>query len=200
VNVNTTNATPDTRIDSLHRQALTSTRGFVAGIKPDQWSKPTPCADWNVRALVNHVVVGNWWAAELAQGKTIADVGDRLDGDQLGAVPLQAYDESAEAAALAFERPGALDAPCAVSYGPVPGSVYAGHRFIDVLIHGHDIATATGQNATLDPRLVEACWELVEPQLADFRASGMFGPDPDGPLPTDPQQRLLTALGRRTHN
>jgi uncharacterized protein (TIGR03086 family) len=196
--VNTTNAR-GTSIDSLHRQTLALTRRFVAGIEAGQWTHPTPCADWNVRALVNHVVVGNLWAAELARGHTIDDVGNRLDGDQLGPDPLHAFDESAQAAALAFELPGALEAPCAVSYGPVSGSVYAGHRFIDVLVHGYDIAVATGQNPELDPRLAEACWEVVEPQLAAFRASGMFGPDPDGPLPTDPQRRLIAALGRPPH-
>ena len=192
----TTHPTRGTSIDSLHRQALASTRRFVAGIEPGQWSNPTPCADWNVTALVNHVVVGNLWAAELARGISIAAVGNRLDGDQLGAAPLPAYDDSAEAAAVAFEAPGALEAACAVSYGPVPGSVYAGHRFIDVFVHGHDIAIATGQNPELDARLAEACWEIVEPQLAAFRASGMFGSDLDEPMPTDPQRRLLSALGR----
>jgi uncharacterized protein (TIGR03086 family) len=197
--VNTTNATHGTSIDSLHREALASTRRYVAGVEPDQWTHPTPCADWNVRALVNHVVVGNLWAAELARGHTIDDVGTRLDGDQLGPDPLHAYDHSAQAAAVAFEQPGALEAPCAVSYGPIPGSVYAGHRFIDVLVHGYDIAVATGQNPRLGPHLAEACWGIVEPQLASFRASGMFGPDPDGPVPTDPQRRLIAALGRLDH-
>jgi len=187
---------PATGIAALHRQALESTRAFVAGIAPHQWTDPTPCADWDVRALVNHIVVGNLWAAELATGRTIADVGDRLDGDHLGAQPLQSYDESANAAAAAFEAAGALDAPCAVSYGPVPGAVYAGHRFIDVFVHGHDIAVATGQPAELPAHLVEACWDVVEPQLGGFRASGQFGQQPEGALPADPQRRLLTALGR----
>jgi uncharacterized protein (TIGR03086 family) len=75
----------------------------------------------------------------------------------LGGDPLSAYDASAQVAAAAFEAPAALDAPCAVSYGPVPGSVYAGHRFIDVLIHAWDLAVATGQDTTLDIDLVEAC-------------------------------------------
>ena len=151
-------------IATLHRQALVSTRGVVAGIRPEQFGLSTPDADWDVRALLNHVVSGNLWAAELASGKTIADVGDRLDGDVLGADPLGAYDESARAAEAAFRAPGAMDAPCAVSYGPVPGSVYAGHRFIDVLIHGWDLAKATGQDTTLPSALVESCWEVVEPQ------------------------------------
>jgi hypothetical protein len=76
---------------------------------------------WDVRALVNHVVAGNLWAAELAAGATISEVGDHLDGDALGTDPLGAYDASAKAAAAVFAIPGTLKAPYAVSYGPVPG-------------------------------------------------------------------------------
>jgi uncharacterized protein (TIGR03086 family) len=184
-------------IAAFHRQALASTGRYIAGIGADQWSLATPCEGWDVRALVNHIVSGNLWAAELAAGKSIADVGDRLDGDVLGADPLAAYDASAAAAAAAFEAPGALDAPCAVSYGPVPGSVYAGHRFIDVLIHGWDAAVATGQDASLDPALVDACLDEATPQAELFRQSGMFGGDVEVGANADPQARLLAMLGRR---
>lgn len=183
-------------ISGLHRQALESTRTFVAAIEDGHWALPTPCAEWDVRALVNHIVAGNLWAAELAAGRTIPDVGDRLDGDVLDPSPLEAYDASAEAAGQAFEAPGALEAPCAVSYGPVPGSVYAGHRFIDVLIHGWDIAVAIGYPTALAPHLVSAAWDVVEPQLAGLVASGMFGSAADATLADDPQTRLLAALGR----
>lgn len=181
----------------IHRQALSATRKVVAGIKPDQWHNSTPCADWDVRELANHLIAGNWWAAELANGATIADVGDRLDGDVLGTNPLSVYDNSAVAAAAVFEREGAMSAPCAVSYGPVPGSVYCGHRFIDVFIHGWDLAVATGQSTELDPYLVDACLEIVRPQAEMFAGSGVFG---EGNLPTvdatSPQHELLTMLGR----
>ena len=188
--------TPNTSIVVLHRQALESTRTFVAGIGASQWANSTPCAEWDVRSLTNHIVVGDLWAAELATGHTISDVGDRLDGDHLGDDPLDAYDQSAQVAQAAFEAPDALEAPCAVSYGPVPGSVYAGHRFIDVLIHGWDIAVATGQSSTLAPHLVEACWDVINPQLDGLLASGMFGSDSKAPTSTDRQTRLLETLGR----
>jgi uncharacterized protein (TIGR03086 family) len=180
----------------LHRRALDQTGRTVAGIRPDQLSGPTPDMEWDVRGLLNHVVAGNLWADELARGRTIEEVGDRLDGDVLGADPSAAYDASAKVAAAAFEEPGALDAPCAVSYGPVPGSVYAGHRFLDVLIHGWDLATATGQDTTLDPELVQGCLEVVEPQLSMLQASGAFGPAVEVDEDADPQTRLLAMLGR----
>ena len=188
---------PSLHLPARHRAALLHTGTVVTAIGADQWSAPTPCADWDVRALVNHVVAGNHWAARLGAGETIAQVGTDLDGDLLGDDPVAAYDASAEPAARVFERHGAMDAMCAVSYGPVPGSMYAGHRFIDVLVHGWDMAVATGQDAELPEELVEACWRVVEPQLAMLAGSGMFG-DPQ-PIPTDAdiQTRLLATLGRR---
>jgi uncharacterized protein (TIGR03086 family) len=127
----------------LHSRALDATRGVIAGVRQGQWAALTPCRGWDVRALVKHVVAANQGAAELAAGATISEVGDHLDGDVLGADPPGAYEASAKAAAAVFAIPRALKAPCAVSYGPVPGAVYAGHRFIDVLIHGWDVAVAT---------------------------------------------------------
>ena len=187
----------DTDIAAVHRDALATTGQFVAGIADDQWDLPTPCEGWTVRELVNHIVAGNLWAAQLGCGRTIADVGSDLDGDVLGSDPVAAYDLSAEAAATIFEMPGALDAPCAVSYGPVPGSMYAGHRLIDVLIHGWDVASATGQPTRIDPALIDACWDVVRPQLSLLQGSGAFGVESTASADSDPQTSLLNALGRR---
>jgi uncharacterized protein (TIGR03086 family) len=183
-------------LPELHDDALASTRHYIDGIGADQWQQQSVCDEWTVRELVNHIVTGNYWAAELAAGKTIEAVGDRLDGDVLGDDPLSEYDASSGAASAAFHVPGAMEAPCAVSYGPVPGEVYAGHRFIDVLIHGWDIAQSTGQPTTLPPELVEACWEVVEPQKAELLGSGAYGSDHDIPLDANRQTALLAVLGR----
>ena len=185
-----------TDIAELHAEALDATGNIVAAIPADRWHADTPCTGWDVRALVNHVVTGNLWAAELAAGRAIADVGGRLDGYVLGPDPVGSYAASAKAAAAAFRAPGALDAPCAVSYGPVPGSVYAGHRFIDVFIHGWDLAVATGQDTMLDADLMQGCREVIEPQLEAFRGAGALA----GPLPVPAgaagQTRFLAMLGR----
>ncbi len=84
-----------------------------------------------------------------------------------------------------------------MSYGPVPGSIYCGHRFLDVLIHGWDVAKSTGQDTTLDPELVEACWEVIEPQIDLLAGSGMFGSGVEAPAGTDRETALLARLGRR---
>jgi uncharacterized protein (TIGR03086 family) len=129
-----------TTVADWHALALETTRQIVEAVPADRWQAATSCPQWDVRGLVNHLVSGNLRAAELGSGATIEEAGGRLGTDPAGA-----YAAPATAASAAFHRPGALDAPCAVSYRPV----YAGHRFIDVLIHGWDLATATGQDATL---------------------------------------------------
>jgi uncharacterized protein (TIGR03086 family) len=185
-----------TAVADWHARALNATGRVVAAIPPDRWQAGTPCPEWDVRGLVNHLVAGNLWAAELGAGATIDQVGGRLDGDLLGTDPAAAYTASAEAAATVFSRPGALDELCAVSYGPVTGSVYAGHRFMDVLIHGWDLATVTGQDATLDDELIDACLQVAEPQIDGLRASGAFGESVPVPPDASAQTRLLAMLGR----
>lgn len=179
-------------LPEVHRDALAATGRIVAGIKPDQLHAPTPCDEYDVAGLLNHLIGGNFWVAPLVEGKTIADVGDALDRD----FSLEEYDKSAEEANAAFSGPGAMQKPVAVSYGPVPAEVYAGHRFLDVLIHGWDLAKATGQDPTLDPELVEACFEVIEPQMDLLAASGMFGTKVDVPDDADRQTKLLATLGR----
>jgi hypothetical protein len=78
----------------------------------------------------------------------------------------------------------------------VPGALYAGHRLIDVLIHGWDVASATSQPTKIDPTLIEACWQVVRPQLSLLQGSGAFGTETTPSPHSDPQTSLLAALGR----
>jgi uncharacterized protein (TIGR03086 family) len=175
-----------------HRKALADTGRIVAGIQDGQLHDATPCTDFDVAALLTHIISGNHWVAPLVEGKTIEDVGNALDGE----FTRDQYDASAAEADAAFSVPGAMQRPVAVSYGPVPAEVYAGHRFIDVLIHGWDLAVATGQDATLDPALVAACFDVINPQLDLLKSSGMFGSEISVPDDADPQTKLLAILGR----
>ena len=78
----------------------------------------------------------------------------------------------------------------------VPGSGYAGHRFLDVLVHGWDLAVATGQGYALDPELMQACQQIIEPQLDAFRNAGALAPQVTVPADASPQTRFLAMLGR----
>jgi uncharacterized protein (TIGR03086 family) len=89
-----------------------------------------------------------------------------------------------------------MERPAAVSYGPVPGEVYARHRFFDVLVHGWDLAKGTGQDTTLDPELLDACREAIAPDLDAFRGAGALGPPLAVGEDADAQTRFLAELGR----
>ena len=181
-------------LPEVHHDALAATGRIVAGISSDQLTAPTPCEDYDVAGLLQHLISGNFWVAPLVEGKTIDEVGDALDRD----FGRDEYQASADQADRALSSPGAMERPVAVSYGPVPAEVYAGHRFIDVLIHGWDLARATGQDTHLDPELVEACWTVINPQMELLKGSGMFGTDVSVPDDADAQTKLLAALGRRS--
>jgi uncharacterized protein (TIGR03086 family) len=181
----------------LYVKAMESTRNYVDGVKSDQWHGPTPCSEWDVKQVANHIIGENLWAAELFMGKTIGEVGNRLDGDLAGDNPASAYASSAKFATQAVTAPGAMQATCHLSFGDYSGSDYAAQLFMDLLIHGWDIATATGQDARLDADLVHACLPIAEQLTAQFRSAGVFGENLPVSADVDPQVKLLALVGRR---
>jgi uncharacterized protein (TIGR03086 family) len=185
-------------LPELHRRAAAATGEKIAAVGDSQWEDPTPCADWNVRQLVNHIVAENLWVKPLVDGRTIDEIGDAFDGDVLGADPVTAYRRSVDEADAAFHEDGAMERPVAVSYGPVPAAVFAGHRLVDLVVHGWDLASATGQATQIDPVLLEACYEDVEPQAEMLEASGYFGTRIPVAPDADLQTKLLALLGRRS--
>jgi uncharacterized protein (TIGR03086 family) len=178
------------------RLAMNGFADRVHAVKPDQWDLSTPCEDWNVRELVGHMVGENVWAPELFAGKTIAEVGDRFDGDLLGSDPVTAFDTSAAAAVRAASAEGALDRIVHLSFGDFPGKEYADQLFADALIHSWDLARAIGADERLDPELVATCAKWFGDREDGYRQAGAIGPHVDVPADADPQTRLLAAFGR----
>lgn len=169
----------------------------VHGVGRDDWGSPTPCPDWSVRDLVNHLVVEQMWVPDLLAGRTVAEVGDRFDGDQLGADPVRTWDESSRAARAAWLEPGAAERSVHLSYGDETAAEYGWQMTTDLAVHGWDLATATGRDADIPDELAEALLAYVEPQLAAWSGSGMFA-DPV-PVPGDAPAatRLVGLLGRQ---
>jgi uncharacterized protein (TIGR03086 family) len=190
-------ATAATTTGDLYVQAMGATRAYIAAVRSEQWTDPTPCTEWNVKQIANHLIGENLWAVELLGGRTIAEVGNRLEGDAAGNDPAGAYAASVRSASLECTAPGAMEATCHLSFGDYSGSDYAAQLFMDTLIHGWDIAKATGQNARLDPELVEACLPIAEQLTKQFRSAGVFGDNLPVSGDADPQTRLLALVGRR---
>jgi nitrilase len=190
--------TMDTDASELHRRAADAFGARVHIIGDDQWELPTPCSEWNVRQLVNHLVYENRWTAPIFAGRTIAEVGDRFEGDLLGDDPRAAWDDAAKEAVAAVQERGALGRTVHLSFGDVPGSEYAMQLFADHLIHGWDLARAIGSDERLDPELVDACAGWFAEMEDGYRSTGAIGPRPQTPPGADAQTRLLAAFGRTT--
>lgn len=124
----------------LYRRAIDEFGGRVALVKDDQWHNDTPCTDWDVRVLVNHLVNEDRWVPPLLDGQTIDQVGDRFDGDLLGDDPKQAWKEASEEALAAAGRPGAMEATAHLSFGDFPGRDYVMQVLVDHVIHAWDLA------------------------------------------------------------
>lgn len=170
----------------------------VHQIGDDQWESPTPCSEWNVRQLVNHIVYEDRWAVPLLAGKTIEDVGDSLDGDLLGDDPKGAWDSAAVAAVAAVEADDDLDRKVHVSWGQIPASDYLGQLFADHVIHRWDLARAIGVDDTIDPEHAELVYKGSKPQEDQLKSTGAFGDKIETPDDADLQTKLLAVFGRRT--
>jgi len=89
---------------TLHRRVVEHWAARVASIGKDQWGDPTPCTEWSVRDLVNHVVGEELWTAPLLRGRTIAEVGNQFDGDVLGDDPLRTAQMAADEAVTVVDE------------------------------------------------------------------------------------------------
>ncbi len=189
----------------LHRMDLAelfarAVDGFTVRVKqvePDQWTAPTPCTDWDVRTLVNHVVNEQRWMPPLFHGSTVAEIGDRFDGDLLGDDPVAAAVRAADEARAAVDQPGALERTVHLSFGDRPAEEYLRQLLADHLVHAWDLSVAIGVDRLLDPGAVHECAGWFADREEGYRTSGAIGPRLVADDPAVPEQdRLIAAFGR----
>jgi uncharacterized protein (TIGR03086 family) len=180
----------------LYRDSVQRFMDRVAQVQPDQWNAATPCAEWNVRELVNHVVGEQLWSVPLFAGATIAEVGDRFDGDLLGSDPIKSATEAGEAARGVVTEPGAMERIVHLSFGDTPAAEYVSQLFADHLIHGWDLAVGIGADRTIDPAAVSALQEWFAQREDLYRGAGIIADRVDLPADASAQDRLIAAFGR----
>jgi uncharacterized protein (TIGR03086 family) len=182
---------------TLFGRALDEFDHRVLSVQTEQWDAPTPCTEWDVRTLVEHLVSEQLWALPMLAGETMEQVGDRFDGDVLGDDPVAGWRSAAARSRAAAEVPGALQGTVHASYGDVPAQRYLSEMTLDATVHAWDLARAIGADERLDPDLVALGITVVEPNLELLASSGMFGPPVPVPSGSSDQARLLGLLGRR---
>lgn len=141
--------------DALEMLALAD-EGFdqrVRQVRDGDWNRQTPCVDWDVYRLVNHVVVGGGRYGRLLRGGTRdAFIAERqIDALVDGAVP--AWESNAQICREAFAEPGALERIVPFSTGEIAGARLLSIRIVEVAIHTWDLARALGVDETMNPQL-----------------------------------------------
>jgi uncharacterized protein (TIGR03086 family) len=175
---------------------------LVHRVPVDGWHRPTPCADWSVRDLVNHLVGEHLWVPPLLGGGTLADVGDRFDGDVLGDAPGPAWDAAVTASLKAWAM-AREDQKVDLSAGPTQAGEYAEQMLLDLVVHAWDLARAidvdagivAGIDASVDEEQAAHVLAYVEPHAAEWAAAGVFA-EPVRTSRADALSRLVALSGR----
>ncbi len=181
-------------LGTMYRRTMESWAVRVNDVRPEQWDDPTPCTDWTVRELVNHVVGEDRWTVPLMRGRTIEEVGSDLDGDLLGDDPIASALHAAADAESVVAETLPSGGKVHLSYGEEEMAEYVHQIAADHLVHGWDLAAATGGDTRLDTALVTevAGWFAQREDM--YRSGGVIGPR--AARTGDPQGDLLAGFGR----
>ncbi|MDH3753812.1 MAG: TIGR03086 family metal-binding protein [Acidimicrobiia bacterium] len=167
----------------------------------EHWTLSTPCPDWDVRALVNHVLLGTRMSVHVLAGMPREEVIAGLDDDLIsdGKDPITDFVDLADQMVEGFSGPNGLEGTVAHPAGDFPRSMFIGFRVADGAVHAWDLATAINAHTALDAELVRFLWDDAQPQREMLMASGMFGDGPSGSVSDDAplQTRYLDLVGRR---
>ncbi len=175
----------------LFERATRHALAVMQRVTPDQLANPTPCAAWTVQDLIDHMVGATTYLTGAAGGAHPTSV--------VGQPSADAYRAGVSLALAAVREPGVLERECLSPLGFTwtVGQAAAG-TFMDQLIHTWDLATATGQDASLDPELVAICSAMFLPAMPEMgRSAGLVGPAVAVPADASPQDTLLAAMGRQ---
>jgi uncharacterized protein (TIGR03086 family) len=186
--------------DRYRRHADAFERKVVA-VRPEQWANQSPCEAWDARGVMGHIVVMHGVMLrpldrELSPAPSVAE-------DPVGAFRAARADIEA-----VLDDPALADRECDTPNGRMTVEQQIGDVVSDDLVlHGWDLARATGQDDTMDPDDVERLWSIttaIPPELMEkYRTPGAFGPGveiygPEVKVSEDaaPQDRLLGLIGR----
>lgn len=172
----------------LYRTATDDALAVLEAVRTDQLDWPTPCSEWTVQHLVEHLVDGVGYLLAASGGLPAAP----------GAEPGAAYRDGVRLVLAALAQPGSMDRLCVSPLGHewTVAQAVAGTS-MDVLIHTWDLARATGLDERLDPVLVQACTAMFLPDMPQLgRQAGIIGPEVAVGAGASAQDRLLAAMGR----
>ena len=171
----------------------------VDGVSPDQLGNSTPCAEWTVRDVINHITGGATMFAVCVEDGSVPDelLPKLMGGDNLGDDYKGAFHIASDRARAAFKSEGALDKMVKLPFGEMPAGVALNIAVMDVMTHALDIAKATGQTVD-DEALLATALEIGRNLITDdFRRPGVFDAEQQAPADASAADKLLAFAGRK---
>jgi uncharacterized protein (TIGR03086 family) len=171
----------------------------VDNVEPSQLTASTPCTEWSVRDVINHVVGGATMFAECVESGSVADerLGQLMGGDNLGEDYKGAFHTASDRARAAFGGEGALEKIVKLPFGEMPAGIALNIAVMDVMTHTVDIAKATGQKID-DDELLDTALTVGRQLITDsFRTPGMFDAEQPAPADASAEDKLLAFAGRK---
>lgn len=177
-------------------RAAAGTRAILAKVQPEQFTEPTPCAGWDVQALIDHFVAVPRGIATRLNGGELVTNGGTAGGDLLAN-----YDESVRTAVAAFSDPAALATQITMPFGEVNGAFMLGMVCADQFVHGWDLARATGQtdaafDEDLAAELLPRVRASITPAFRGEEGQAPFGPAVEAPAGASATEQLVAFYGR----
>lgn len=169
----------------LYKQATDWAKTLVRGAA-DQLDRPTPCDEWDVRHLISHMIDAQRFFTGRAEGRD-ASLSLPMPPDLVGNDPVGIYDKTVADALKVYEAPG----------GAEKAGFALSTAFGDSLIHGWDLATATGQDTTMPDGLAQAAYDIVHANFKPEARPGILKPEVPVPADASPQEKLLGFSGRK---
>jgi len=175
-------------VDSLE-QTFAHAHGVIAGVRPEQLTDKTPCEEWTVRDLLNHMI------------GVVAGIGASAAGEPrpefvLADDPASQFESAARSTLAAWRAPGVLERTVDGPAGPMPGKVLASINLLDTATHTWDLATATGQPSELPDAVASAAMEASRMVVSPALRPGRFAPEQQTPAGASPTAQLVAFLGR----
>ncbi len=172
-------------------------RALVAGTKPDQMHNPTPCANWDVRELINHFVGGAHMFASAFRGEEQHIDADAPMPDLVGNDPSASLDAALADFNAAIDAPGAMDKVINLPFGQIPGPIVLEILKFDLLVHAWDLSQATGQKFDPPAEVAEQGLQTAQMIIAPPARDGdTFKDEVSAPASASALEKLVAFTGR----
>jgi uncharacterized protein (TIGR03086 family) len=178
------------------KAAQNSLTAALRWAEEDQWSEATPCPDWDVRTLVEHLITGNERFVVRLAGEQPGPPPDRSAATTKELV--EDYERTSVEVLDAFDKPGAAQSVSQWPIGPLSGTDALGLKITETLTHGWDLQQALGTTIDFNPQTIADAYDWSGPMLERIpEGRNPFGTPQEPPQNATPLDRLAALLGRQ---